>query len=108
MSGGSAARVKFQSCGKFLDLDICCFVINGLSVVISHCFPKVPRVGIMRVYWKIWGKKNCYSLDSMWYKWRKSMSMLLKKSALFTLMYTFYLFCCIFVAINTLLCKTLD
>ena len=38
MSDGSAACVKFQSWGKFFDLDIRCFVIHGLCVVILCCF----------------------------------------------------------------------
>ena len=32
--GGSAASVKFQSWGKFLALNICCFVVNRLFVVV--------------------------------------------------------------------------
>ena len=38
MSMTGAARVKFPSWGKFLALDIHCFVENVLSVVILHCF----------------------------------------------------------------------
>ena len=38
MSLPSAARVKFQSLGKLLALNIRCFVVNVVSVDISHCF----------------------------------------------------------------------
>ena len=48
----------------------------------------------MKVYWKTWVKmvKSCYSLDTMWYKRRKGVSMLIK-SVLFTFMYKLLLFC---------------
>ena len=38
LSGGSAARVKFQTWGKILALNIRCFFVNGLSVAILRCF----------------------------------------------------------------------
>ena len=57
MSGGSAACVKFQSWGKFLALNIRCFVVNGLSVASLRCF-YLNILGNIRVYWKTLGKKS--------------------------------------------------
>ena len=54
MSVPSAAFVKFRSLGKFLALDICCIVVNALSVAISRYF-EVNFEGSVRVYWKIIG-----------------------------------------------------
>ena len=57
MSLPSAACEKFQSWGKVLILNICCFVVNVLSVAISRCF-YLNMVGNMRVNWQPWGKKS--------------------------------------------------
>ena len=57
MSSASDARVKFQSWGKFLALNIRCFVVNGLSVASLRCF-YLNILGNIRVYWKTLGKKS--------------------------------------------------
>ena len=58
MSGARAANVNFQSWGKFSALNIHCFVLNRLLVVILFKFFYLNIVGFLRVYWKTCGIKN--------------------------------------------------
>ena len=57
MSLPSAAGVKFQSVGKFLVLNICCFAVNVLCLDILLCFC-LSLMGYIRVYKKAWGIKS--------------------------------------------------
>ena len=73
MSVPSAACLKFQSWGKFLALNHCCFVINALSVAIQ---------GLTRV-------RSCFTLDICWCK-RGKMEAMLYKGAIVVLMLFFF------------------
>ena len=96
MSVLSAACVKFQRWGKLLGLNVRCFVVNALSVAISHRFSE-----IWRVMWQFIGKHGIKRvrigliLNTTWYQKRRIVSRLINM-CIICFFIIFWLFCCIF------------